>query len=591
MTLLVVSWTISSNTESLVMAKSYSTFSDMAASNFASISGPTKSTKTSGPDDGLRGGSSTPSKSSASKGNGIMSYSGGGDDSTPTKQRVAQQQGPAVGLGVYIAEQGSTKSSGDEKGVLQSWYDWAFGADEDDSPIITPEAEPDEVVNEVLNEKDFPLDPRTNLPVGALPRQRYFTSTDPLDLASLEGSTQGFNPSAVATGLEVVQALNPSISGPVDPTDMLPQTTPVYDPSVFALEGPEAATSEASVESNLNTNSRKEIQTLLNTAGFNAGTVDGVFGSGTRGAISEYQATIGLPTTGYLDSTTRNALKNNATGVDLGVLQMQNTPFMYNTMAGTAVRGAESMRFNPYSLNHDVLVGENNDKTHDSGLTIGIGIDLGQQSAQGLRDAGVPESIITKLENSGFLGVRPSNIVNNNDAIRTQGHAAMLQRYNEAVANGTLVTLTPRELDILTESLYTNKYEPAAERAYNSTGAGNNTAWSSLTEEARAALTTEVWHRGGNVDNIRTLSRYAANNDITGLTNNYHFKDRGPKVRASLVQSIIGLPPSQIDGLMGRQTDQAMREWLTANNVDYPQNASRETLINLVFETNKSKQE
>lgn len=43
---------------------------------------------------------------------------------------------------------------------------------------------------------------------------------------------------------------------------------------------------------------RRELQELLNRAGFDAGTPDGVIGSGTEAAISAYQAANGLPVTG-----------------------------------------------------------------------------------------------------------------------------------------------------------------------------------------------------------------------------------------------------------------------------------------------------
>ena len=56
----------------------------------------------------------------------------------------------------------------------------------------------------------------------------------------------------------------------------------------------------------------KAIQTILNAAGFNAGTPDGQWGPGSRNAMAGYQASVGLPETGAPDR---------ATLVEMGILQ------------------------------------------------------------------------------------------------------------------------------------------------------------------------------------------------------------------------------------------------------------------------------
>ncbi|MFD2853553.1 peptidoglycan-binding protein [Seohaeicola zhoushanensis] len=56
----------------------------------------------------------------------------------------------------------------------------------------------------------------------------------------------------------------------------------------------------------------KAVQTLLNAAGFDAGTPDGQWGPGSRKAMAEYQASVGLPETGTPDR---------ATLVRMGILQ------------------------------------------------------------------------------------------------------------------------------------------------------------------------------------------------------------------------------------------------------------------------------
>lgn len=52
----------------------------------------------------------------------------------------------------------------------------------------------------------------------------------------------------------------------------------------------------------------REVQTSLNYFGFNAGPVDGVFGRGTRAAISQYQAHMSYPPTGQLSDFERDFL-------------------------------------------------------------------------------------------------------------------------------------------------------------------------------------------------------------------------------------------------------------------------------------------
>jgi peptidoglycan hydrolase-like protein with peptidoglycan-binding domain len=52
----------------------------------------------------------------------------------------------------------------------------------------------------------------------------------------------------------------------------------------------------------------RELQRRLREEGFYPGPVDGVFGPGTRTALSQYQARHGLPRTGALDDATGRAL-------------------------------------------------------------------------------------------------------------------------------------------------------------------------------------------------------------------------------------------------------------------------------------------
>ena len=52
----------------------------------------------------------------------------------------------------------------------------------------------------------------------------------------------------------------------------------------------------------------RAIQTILNAGGFNAGTPDGVWGTGSRDALRAFQEQNGLPATGAPDRATLEAL-------------------------------------------------------------------------------------------------------------------------------------------------------------------------------------------------------------------------------------------------------------------------------------------
>lgn len=343
MTLLAASWMISSNTENLIMAKSYSTFSDMAASNFASISGPTKSTKTSGPDDGLRGGSS---KAATSK--GIMSFSGGGGDDgggskTTTKQVVSQQtvsqdkinQGSRLisggGLGSRpTAPDTEVFVAGDPRLDASGFNDMWFSNIEENTNSFDMEeisrqyeAEVDSFYDRVRIppvEQVLARDPSMMLPQ---------ITTVGVDPSLREGSTRGPSSGAIATGLEVVQAMEVSVTEPTR--------------NIYALEGPEAAMSAAAtslrkLDETLDQGSSgqqvRNVQYRLSALGYDTGRggtnrlqkddngnwrywdnsemrgVDGSYGPSVAAAVREFQEDAGLEPTGIVDTATASAMAN-----------------------------------------------------------------------------------------------------------------------------------------------------------------------------------------------------------------------------------------------------------------------------------------
>jgi hypothetical protein len=53
----------------------------------------------------------------------------------------------------------------------------------------------------------------------------------------------------------------------------------------------------------------EKLQTLLNNAGYNCGTVDGIFGPKTEAGVKQLQAAYHLPETGIVDESTQGALE------------------------------------------------------------------------------------------------------------------------------------------------------------------------------------------------------------------------------------------------------------------------------------------
>ena len=52
----------------------------------------------------------------------------------------------------------------------------------------------------------------------------------------------------------------------------------------------------------------QQAQQYLKTAGYNPGRVDGIFDAQTSGAVRQYQAANGIPTSGLLDEPTRSVM-------------------------------------------------------------------------------------------------------------------------------------------------------------------------------------------------------------------------------------------------------------------------------------------
>lgn len=345
----------------------------------------------------------------------------------------------------------------------------------------------------------------------------------------------------------------------------------------------------------------RQTQQALRDLGFNI-TVDGAFGQKSRRALGDYQSQIGLPASGVVDEVTYRALMAGRLVPmrELSAAEM-NMPFAAS-LEGRALTQVESIYRNPYSLNRRTQYKDI--ERHNSGLTIGIGFDLGTKTRADLERMGLSDDLVDKLSNSGWLGLRPSNIVDQNDYLRTQGHAAMYEKFLEQREKGTLPTFTPSEIDQMVQAEYAQK-ERKVQIDFDSKG--YPVKWENLLPETRAALLAEVYHRGSLGKNNRRLQFYnaAVNNDIETIAGLYgtearasilnvlntdDFKERREAepernalpvndVNLRTVQEEVGTTP---DGGMGPSTESSMRSYLQARDIDIPTNASRAELQQLV---------
>ena len=143
----------------------------------------------------------------------------------------------------------------------------------------------------------------------------------------------------------------------------------------------------------------------------------------------------------------------------------------------------------------------------------------------------VSEDLADKLDKSGWLGLKPSNSVSGEqDRFRTAGHAEMTRLYREQASNGSLLTLTPSEIDELTEAEYNYKQEQIKKK-YEDNGYGD---WALVSDEAKIALTVEQYHRGNLGNSWKLFFEKAQQDDVKGITDLYLYPERANPVLRSL---------------------------------------------------------
>ena len=176
-------------------------------------------------------------------------------------------------------------------------------------------------------------------------------------------------------------------------------------------------------------------------------------------------------------------------------LMGKDEPEQLSSKTFKMLKGAESFEEKAYSLNDKVTIGG---KSHKSGLTVGAGIDFGQHTEQSLKNMGIPNSMIKKAKDKGWIGLNPDTIIDpltkKPAASRERGHELMYEKFKQQDKAGTLPTFTSTELKKATPAVY-KPYEESAKQQYeNDTGK----SFDDLSEGTKSVLTLEKYHRGTN---------------------------------------------------------------------------------------------
>lgn len=205
------------------------------------------------------------------------------------------------------------------------------------------------------------------------------------------------------------------------------------------------------------------------------------------------------------------------------------------------VEGKENTTYVPMS---------NGKVIQNSGVTVGTGVDLGQQSASRFRKLGVPEEIINKL--SPFFGKHKENAV-------------------KALEKNGKVTLSDEEVFAIDEAL---KKETLREtkRWYNKTNTMDQD-WSDLNDRQQTVILSVRYNHGptGAPNFYRQVSSGDWSAAIDNLRNFYSSKDNQLwSRRVKEAQYLAGLPLKEVDGIDGPMTEKAVEKFKNTVGVSSP---------------------
>ncbi|AUQ98045.1 serine protease [Phaeobacter inhibens] len=132
-----------------------------------------------------------------------------------------------------------------------------------------------------------------------------------------------FYPTAASANTEPQPTVESPVLEPIDPAVV---TEAPAEPVQTTLPDETPAEARRS-ESRLTREERKDLQTALKAAGFYTSTIDGAFGRGTRGSMSDWQSARGYAPTGVLTTAQRQALMDeyNAPLISVGMAPLTDT--------------------------------------------------------------------------------------------------------------------------------------------------------------------------------------------------------------------------------------------------------------------------
>ncbi len=274
----------------------------------------------------------------------------------------------------------------------------------------------------------------------------------------------------------------------------------------------------------------KGVQKIIGTK------ADGDFGKASKDKLKAWQYLHNLPTTGELDETTMDALKNPDTYDPRKITR--NNFVLSKTFE--LLKGVEGFEEKAY-------IGLIKEDKYKSGLTVGAGLDFGQHSEEDLIKMGLPKSMIDKAKKAGWIGLNPDTIIDPKTgsvaANRTIGEKLLKAKKEKQEEEGTFPIFTYEELAASAPAVY-KEYENAARKQYNEAvkaspldeASFTYESFDELSEATKAVLTLEKYHRGVDYDissmivGARKDNAQAAANKIKDEVRRKNMKDWLKKV-------------------------------------------------------------